>query len=136
MTEKDATEEPVNASNQEREVTFTFMKSNFFRVIHADGAWGGVSPRGDIHITFYNERGAIPDKSIVTLSDSGEVKRERNERSSAIVREVEADVIVDLPTAMQLHAWLTDKIELLQDLILKSQSSERPDDDAKKIRAQ
>lgn len=116
-------EEKDHAS--QREIIFSYFKSRFFRVIHADGAWGGVSPRGDIHISFYNERMAIPDKSKLVVSETGQVQIEEVEHTSEIVREVEADIIVDLTTAIQLRKWLDDKIKALQAIISNAEAEEQ-----------
>ena len=118
MTEKDTTEADVQVSNEAQEISFRYVKANFFRVIHADGAWGGISPKGDIHIAFYNERAAIPDSSSFMVSTEGKVVQpERFDAASKLVREVEADVIVDLSTARALRAWLDTKIEALEERI-------------------
>ena len=42
------------------ELPIHYVKSNFFRVVCADGAWGGFSPGGRLIINFYNERAPIP----------------------------------------------------------------------------
>lgn len=125
MAEKDTIEEDGNSSHREHEVVFKYVKSNFFRVIHADGAWGGLSPRGDIHISFYNERAAIPDSSSFTVAEEGIVKPEQFTTSSKLVREIEADIIVDLLTAKSLHNWLANKIEALESLIQEAQKEQK-----------
>jgi hypothetical protein len=123
MAEEQAKNPENGHSDSQQEVVFRYFKSRFFRVVHADGAWGGLSPRGDIHISFYNERAAIPDTSKIALSKTtGQlVKPEEFEASSEFVREIEVDVIVDLLTAMQLRTWLDDKIKGLQSLIAQAQ---------------
>lgn len=127
-------EKVVNAQENEQvdaqtEIVFSYFKSNFFRVVHADGAWGGLSPRGDIHISFYNERAAIPDSSKVVVSGkTGQaLKPEEFVASSRYVREMEIDVIVDLATAIQLRKWLDDKIKVLEALITEAQQQENAD---------
>jgi hypothetical protein len=118
MPENDTTKASPDPSNKQTEIKFKYMKSNFFRVIHADGAWGGVSPRGDIHMSFYNERGALPDSSTLTVSaDSSEQSPEVAQSSGAIIREIECDVVLDLGTALSLSKWLDEKIKDLQTLI-------------------
>jgi hypothetical protein len=122
MGDKEDSPERIDQPPDQQEVTFNYFKSQFFRVIHADGAWGGVSPRGDIHISFYNERIAIPDKSRLRISESGTaVRPEEFESTSAIVREVEVDVVVDLTTAIQLREWLNNKIKTLETIIKMAQ---------------
>jgi hypothetical protein len=126
MSDTKVSSKEIEQMPEQQEVTFNYLKSQFFRVIHADGAWGGVSPRGDIHISFYNERMAIPDKSRVVISESGNaLKPEEFESTSAVVREVEADVVVDLTTAIQLRDWLNNKISTLEAMIRAVRESER-----------
>ena len=95
---------------------FDLIKSNFFRVIHSDGAWGGITPQGKIHMAFYNERPAIPKQVTHEVTAEGnlgaEIADERIARD-AIVREVEVEVIMDLETAKRLREWLDDKIQRL-----------------------
>jgi hypothetical protein len=121
---KKSNKSPENGhSKDEIEVVVGFVKSNFFRVIHADGAWGGISPFGDIHMAFYSERSAIPDVGKLTLSaKTGQfTKPEQYEADSEIVREMEADVVVDLNTAIRIRAWLDDKIRSVQLLVQQAQ---------------
>jgi hypothetical protein len=109
------------AEAETQEVKFKYIKSNFFRVIHADGAWGGVSPRGNIHLSFYNERAALPDSSKIVLSVDGELKEpEQFHASSRIVREIECDVVFDLETAKALQGWLNHKVQVLEEIIAKA----------------
>lgn len=115
---------PENVDTDDQaEVVISYFKSNFFRVVHADGAWGGLSPQGDIHVSFYNERAAIPDTSKLVFSQkTGQlVKPEEFEASSKFVREIEVDVVVDLGTAVKLRTWLDEKITALQLLIEQAQ---------------
>lgn len=99
---------------------FDLIKSNFFRVVYAEGAWGGVSPRGKLNIAFYNERSAIPTKTALTLVKDGtgalksagpeEIVSSRN----TIVRELEVEVVMDLAGAVDFYQWLGERIEQLK----------------------
>jgi hypothetical protein len=96
---------------------FDFIKSPLFRVIHADGVYGGVNPRGDLFINFFNERFPIPTTIVHELKASGELGEEvRSERETrnAIVREVEVGVHVELGVAKQMVEWLQQKIEIIE----------------------
>ena len=96
------------------EVEFDFIKSNLFRVIHMDGAFGGLSPTGmGIHVAIYNERRAIPTKTVQAINPDGSLGTEfldRRQVRKAFVREIEADLVLDLRTAITLQHWLTEKI--------------------------
>src|SRR3989442_6878794 len=50
----------MTEATKPQDVTFHYIKSSQFRVVHADGIIGGVTPRGLIHIAVFSERPAIP----------------------------------------------------------------------------
>lgn len=91
-------------------VTFHFIKSSQYRQVHADGVWGGLTPRGYIAVSFWSERGTIPRSVTHQLEGNelgGEVSRDERE---GVVREVEVTTLMDLRLAVSLHRWLEDKI--------------------------
>lgn len=92
-------------------VKFHFIKSPFFRVVHVDGVYGGITPHGYIHMAVFNERSAIPQLVEHELKDrqvGPEIDRVSKE---GIVREIESDLLFDVETARSLAGWLTSKIE-------------------------
>jgi hypothetical protein len=113
-------------------VSFEFIKGTYFRVIHVDGAWGGLTPKGMMSIAVYSERLPIPQKTVQSVLPDGslgpELIEERVSRQS-IIRELEADLIMDLSTAQILHAWLGDKIE--QAKMLFSVQAEQAEEERK-----
>jgi hypothetical protein len=116
---KDSKEDKVITDTQE--VVFKYVKSNFYRVIHANGAFGGISGRGEIHIGFYSERIEFPDSSRMTISSAGHVSPEQFEGSRQPVREIEADIVVDLETARLIRLWLDGKIAFMEKLIKQAE---------------
>jgi hypothetical protein len=118
-------------SKTPREIEFDLIKSSLFRVIHADGAIGGASPQGNIHMALYNERRAIPTKIVHAVEDSKlgpEITSKRQGRSG-MVREVEVDVVLGLEEARALQTWLADKISQIEKLI-----EQQPDSHLKRSR--
>jgi hypothetical protein len=95
-----------------RELKFHYIKSNFFRTVHADGVLGGLSPTASIIMNFYSERQAIPKivtheiKPDMTLGQ--ELKKEGKE---GIVREVEISISMGVPAAQALKDWLETRIK-------------------------
>jgi hypothetical protein len=102
-----------------KEIEFDFIKSNFFRTIRADGAFGGLSPNGAIHMAIYSERQAIPTKMVHTVKDGklGPEIRLRRQSRKAIVREVEVDVVLEIQQAIVLRTWLDDKLQQYQRVV-------------------
>ncbi len=105
MQEKDELEIKQN-------VIFDYIKSTSFRSLRADGAVGGVTPNGHVHISLYSERGAIPKREIHEVSDDGRLSDLVQVTSRhSIVREMEADIFLRLDIAKSIHKWLGKVIE-------------------------
>ena len=49
-------------------VVIEYIKSQLFRVAHVDGAIGGPTPSGQIHLAMFSERPAIPRRLVARLS--------------------------------------------------------------------
>lgn len=95
-------------------ISFQYIKSNFFRVIHADGIHGGLSSDLDIHMAVYSERRPIPQEVVHVITGEGELGEEdltARKTRSGMIREVDADIVVDLNTARAVVRWLQDKID-------------------------
>jgi hypothetical protein len=98
----------------EKEVTFNYIKSKHFRVIHVDGAYGGLTPGGYIHMTVYSERMAIPRITVQHIEEDGSLGKEieeKRESRKGVVREMEADLIFNVQEATGLRDWLSEKLE-------------------------
>lgn len=104
-----------SASLTARAIDFHMIKSNHFRVAHADGIYGGVTPHGNVHCTFYSERSAIPRRTRRTIRDDGSNSSEENvDTLGGVVRELEVDVVMSLTAATAFYFWLAPQIEQLR----------------------
>jgi hypothetical protein len=113
------------------QIEFDYIKSNFFRVISVDGAVGGLGPTGrTLHVAVFSERRPVPQRIVHALSSTGELGdelKEKRQSRTGIVREVEADLSMDLSTAIAIHGWLETKIQemaKIQGVELKMSRSE------------
>jgi hypothetical protein len=108
-------------------VRFHYLKSHLFRVIHADGALGGLTPSADIFFTLYSQRAPIPQVTVQKIMPDGQLGdeiTEEREQKDGIVREPEVGVVMNLATAKAFHQWLTTRIELA-DKTLQAQSQQQ-----------
>lgn len=121
-------EDKTDDLKDDKKVKFDYIKSNFFRVIHADGVWGGIGPTlNDIKMVFFNERPAIPQQVTHEIKDGvlgEEIKEERVSRNS-IIREVEVNVIMNIHVARAVKKWLEDKINAIEHLEREIQEKEQ-----------
>lgn len=100
-----------------KKLRIEYKKSNSFRVIHADGAYGGTSPRLQLFIAFYSERFPIPQVLTYETSETGApIKELVSERESkeGVFREVEVGVTMDINAAKGFATWLNEQITELE----------------------
>lgn len=101
-------------------VKFYYEKGNFFRVIHVDGAVGGLTPTLDVFLSIYNQRAPIPQVSVQKIAASGHLGEEVMEdrvQKDGVFREVEVGLVMNLSVAKALQQWLAEKIELAEKTI-------------------
>lgn len=97
---------------------FHYIKSNYFRVIHSDGVFGGVTPSLGLQVAFFSQRVPIPqvmvhEHDLATHALGEELPAERVTKDG-LVREVEVNVLMDLGEAKKLLGWLTTKVKELE----------------------
>ena len=95
------------------ELCVHYIKSNTFRVIYAEGAHGGISPSGKIQMALFNERHPIPQqtqhagekvgKNAVRM---GKEILDKRVGLTGLVREVEAEILLDAVAAKRIGEWL------------------------------
>lgn len=95
------------------------IKSNYFRVVHADGAWGGITPHLFLQMVIFNERRPIPQEIVQPITPSGDLGQpipELTKSKDGIVREMEVEILMNKRVAKQLRKWLDNQIEQLEGL--------------------
>jgi len=108
-------------ANQDKRISFDYEKSNYFRVIHVDGAIGSPTPKADgIQIGLFSERIPIPKSEEYRFTTEGKVGERTDRKSrSGIFREVEVEAILSLETARRLRDWLSTHIETVEKMRTK-----------------
>ncbi len=100
------------------DLDFHYIKSNLFRVAHADGAFGSIMPQGNLHMMFFAERPVIPNVIKYHLLPTGQLGPEGSRESkTGVVREVEVDVIMSVAAAKGVRDWLDQRIREMEGLL-------------------
>lgn len=95
---------------------FHYVKSNLFRVIHSEGAIGGLTPSREIFMSLFNERAALPRLIEFEILPEGKLGKEVNrEGKDGIVREMEIGVLMDATAAKNLADFLLSQVKLLEE---------------------
>lgn len=102
------------------ELEAEFVKSNFYRVVHADGAFGGITPSGQIRMAIFSEAQRFPHTITYDISSGRPQEIGRHPESGShpppVTRELEVDIAMNLPVARVIHQWLGDKITQVENL--------------------
>jgi hypothetical protein len=95
-------------------VNFDYLKSSQFRVIHADGAFIGLTQTG-LTVNFFTERQPIPRRVVHKVGRDGAIGEEIMEQRvvrDAVIRDTEVSILMSLDVAKGL-------IDALQSIIKK-----------------
>lgn len=95
------------------EIPVFITKSNFFRVVHVDGVFGGGTPSpGTVMMTAYSHRIAFPKK---TSSDvlGNEIQSKRDPQVG-VEQEYEVSLVMSIEVAQQMLSWLDNTIKNVQ----------------------
>ena len=118
MTKKrSGTKKALPKQDQSGTVTFDYIKSNYFRVVHVDGVFGAPSARGNmIEMSVWSERRAIPDQVTHKLDSAGKIGEEIERKSpGTMIRELEAGLIFEVQLAKAIVGWLQDQIRQIEE---------------------
>jgi hypothetical protein len=99
-------------------INFDYIKSNQFRVIHADGAFLALGPNG-LTISFFAERQPIPRRVTHKVNSNGtlgdEIVEQRVVRD-AVVRDTEVAVTMNMETAKRIREKMDEMLKKLDEI--------------------
>ncbi|WP_028973132.1 hypothetical protein [Spirochaeta cellobiosiphila] len=94
----------------DKEITFEFVKDPDYKMIAINGAWGGVTPRGEIKFDLFFEHVDFPEEvSYMTTPDGLGPEVSRDPVKSSIIREVMMGIVMTPENAANLGHWLIEK---------------------------
>ena len=99
-------------------------KSNFYRVVHVDGVYGGGTPTpGNIMMTVFSHRVSFPEK-IINDGKGHEIVSKRDVKYG-MEQEFEASLVMSLDTAKVMLSWLTTTIKNTEALVQAHQLNQK-----------
>ncbi len=108
--------------NKENEmsVTFKYKFADNYNPVYVNGAYGGVSSRGEIVANFFLERLPLPNSVTHRVGKNGfvgEIIEEENkprDLNKSSIRFVQSGIVVNIETAKEIRDWLDKQIKLLE----------------------
>lgn len=102
-------------------VVFDYLKTQHYREFFVNGVYGGLTPKGYLQMTVFNERRAIPKQTSHAVDSNGligdEITNSRLTRES-IIRSVDATLYMDIDTAEKTVEWMKKHIKIAKELQL------------------
>jgi len=82
-------------------------------MLYISGAFGGVSPAGDISANFYYERRAIPKSQVFSVLENGRLDELplKEEKRDSIIRNVLFGISMSPNVARGIARWLDEKAD-------------------------
>ena len=106
--------------DSKKEITFKCIFTYDYNPKYANGAHGGISPRGELVVNFYLERPPLPNAVSFGINQDGTIGEESvsdpKDLHQTLVRYVSNGVVLSLQTARDLHSWLGEKVRELETL--------------------
>jgi hypothetical protein len=105
-------------SGRNPQFKFKYIFTYDYNPVYINGAHGGVTPRGELIVNFYQERQPLPNAVTHELNANGtignEVAVEPEDLNKSLVRFVSNGVVLNYQTARDLHYWLGEKIKEME----------------------
>jgi hypothetical protein len=94
-------------------ITFEYKISPNFAVYAVCGAFGGLNSHGEVIMTLYNERAAIPESQTYGIRDDGSIDNQpiSVEKREAIIRHVMFGISMNPSVARSVGKWLIEKAD-------------------------
>ena len=96
-----------------QKVKFLFRKAEDYKVIYANGAFGGITPRGDILFHFFFEHRDLPEEDEMKVEEGRIIQDEAKTINLAdlkMIRDTKVGIIMSPNQAGSLAKWLESKV--------------------------
>lgn len=110
-------------------ITFHFEKADGYRLVPANGVWGGVTPKGDFKLEFFVESMNTPD-SLTNRLEGGNVGPEESRMPDRrLVRTLQCGVLISTEHAEAFAQFILDRVKEYRAIIeaMQSNASARTD---------
>ena len=103
------------AMNEPKKIKFVFKRSSDYKLLPVNGAWGGLTPRGDFILEFFVEHNTTPNYVTNEITPEGklgdEVEKDPKEPEGiiSVTRELVGGILVSIEHAKSLANFILEK---------------------------
>jgi len=105
---------------QKVKVRFKYIQSPDYKLVFANGAYGGMTARGNFVMHFFNEYRPPPKEETVTMDREGKVLETKplwedtDDERPAYLRELIVGVSVPREQAISIANWILEKMAAIE----------------------
>jgi len=93
------------------EVDIKFRTPEDHRTVYANGVYGGMTSRGDLHMDFVTDRSERPDSQTFKVNKDGSLGRQVDEEGGDdLIRERQISVFLKPDNAFSIATWMIAKL--------------------------
>jgi len=105
----------MKTDSGKRTITYKYERHPDYRIVYANGAVGGVTPRGEILFDLFIEFVGIPDETVHSITPDGlGPEIERKPESPPFTRQSQMGVVMTPGQAKSLGYWLINQVENIE----------------------
>lgn len=96
---------------EDRQAKFYYEYDPNYRLVAANGIWGGITPRGDVRLDFFVESVGIPESVTNLITPEGNLGPELSRSPERrFIRRLQVGVLLSLEEAESISDFITEKI--------------------------
>jgi len=101
---------------EEKEIKFIHKRSDDYKLIYANGVFGGPTPRGEIVCHFFVEAFDIPESQTFELTKEGKIGKQIKTEAEKVpvTRELKVGIVLRPDVAENVANWLIEKVKKLK----------------------
>ncbi|HDQ07105.1 MAG TPA: hypothetical protein ENN36_10360 [Candidatus Bathyarchaeota archaeon] len=104
------------ADNYKATIKFTHKFPEDYRIVPANGAWGGISARGDLVMHFFVEHAEVPSEEIICKKIDGSIETSTKQKKEIkVTRAMQFGVMLPRDQATALAQWILEKVEKFEE---------------------
>jgi len=106
---------------ERKRVKFVHHWPTDYKIYPANGAWGGVSGRGDVILHFFVERHVVPEEEVQTIKEDGSLApiERKPQEELQLARDMQVGILVNREQAVGIANWILQKVKQYEDAIKK-----------------
>ncbi|HXK48853.1 MAG TPA: hypothetical protein PKW56_00140 [Clostridiales bacterium] len=100
-------------------IKFKYIFDHNYNPKYVNGAYGGITPKGEIAVHFYLERQGLPNSQTYELTKNRlgeEIEKDPDDLHESMIRFVDTGVILNVETAKEVICWLQEKVNKLNEI--------------------